>query len=78
VAILFRETSDGSTKVSLRSAGDANVNAVARQFGGGGHIKASGALIPERLVQVRPRVLEATRAALRDAGMGFRSPSARA
>jgi bifunctional oligoribonuclease and PAP phosphatase NrnA len=74
VAILFRETSDGSTKVSLRSAGDANVNAVARQFGGGGHIKASGALIPEPLAQVRPRVLEATRAALREAGVDFRAP----
>jgi len=69
VAILFRETSDGSTKVSLRSAGEANVNAVARQFGGGGHIKASGALVPEPLAQVRPRVLEATRAALRATGM---------
>jgi bifunctional oligoribonuclease and PAP phosphatase NrnA len=74
VAILFRETADGSTKVSLRSAGDANVNAVARQFGGGGHIKASGALIPEPLAQVRPRVLEATRAELRAAGMDFRAP----
>jgi phosphoesterase RecJ-like protein len=74
VAILFRETADGSTKVSLRSAGEANVNAVARQFGGGGHIKASGALIPEPLADVRPRVLEATRAALREAGVDFRAP----
>ena len=77
VAILFRETSDGSTKVSLRSAGDANVNAVARQFGGGGHIKASGALVPEPLKQVRPRVLDATRAMLRAAGMETRAARSR-
>jgi bifunctional oligoribonuclease and PAP phosphatase NrnA len=61
----------------LRSAGEANVNAVARQFGGGGHIKASGALVPEPLAQVRPRVLEATRAALRAAGMSARARRAR-
>jgi len=72
VAILFRETSDGSTKISLRSAGAANVNAIARQFGGGGHVKASGALIGERLPAARERVLAATRAALDEAGLGFR------
>src|SRR5207248_10383844 len=38
VAILFRETSDGGTKVSLRSNGAVDVNAIARKFGGGGHI----------------------------------------
>jgi phosphoesterase RecJ-like protein len=66
VAILFRETADGSTKISLRSAGAADVNAIARQFGGGGHRKASGALIGAPLRDVVPRVLEATRAALRE------------
>jgi phosphoesterase RecJ-like protein len=66
VAILFRETADGSTKISLRSAGAANVNAIARQFGGGGHRKASGALVGAPLGDVVPRVLEATRAALRE------------
>jgi phosphoesterase RecJ-like protein len=68
VAILFRETADGSTKISLRSSGDANVNRIAREFGGGGHRKASGALIPGRLADVVPRVLEATRRALSEDG----------
>lgn len=72
VAILFRETSDGATKVSLRSAGDVDVNTIARQFGGGGHVKASGALLAERLATARPRVLEATRAALEESGAAFR------
>jgi phosphoesterase RecJ-like protein len=76
VAILFRATSDGSTKVSLRSSGAVNVNAIAREFGGGGHVKASGALVGARLDDVRARVLEATRAAVREAGLTFRSARA--
>lgn len=67
VALLFRATSDGGTKVSLRSSGNVNVNAIARQFGGGGHMKASGALIGRPLQDVLPLVLEATRAAVRHA-----------
>ncbi|HYW08997.1 MAG TPA: bifunctional oligoribonuclease/PAP phosphatase NrnA [Longimicrobium sp.] len=62
VAMLFRETSDGSTKVSFRSNGAADVNALARLFAGGGHVKAAGALIPGRLDEVVPRVLAAARA----------------
>lgn len=68
VAILFRETADGSTKVSLRSAGATNVNAVARQFGGGGHVKAAGAMIAGPPATVRPRIIAAVRAALDEAG----------
>lgn len=71
VAILFRETADGATKVSLRSTGDIDVNAIARVFGGGGHIKASGAVLPERLPAARARVLDAARAAVaRSRGTG--------
>lgn len=73
VALLFRETSDGSTKVSFRSTGDVNVNAVARAFGGGGHEKASGALIAGRMDEVQPRVLDAVREAVGAAGVGFRT-----
>jgi len=45
VALLFRELPDGRCKISLRSNGPADVSAVAREFGGGGHVKASGALV---------------------------------
>ncbi|HEX7089844.1 MAG TPA: bifunctional oligoribonuclease/PAP phosphatase NrnA [Longimicrobiales bacterium] len=65
VALLFRELADGATKVSFRSAGDVDVNALARRFGGGGHVKAAGALIPAPLERVRAEVLEATREAVR-------------
>ena len=74
LAILFRETADGATKISLRSAGAVDVNAIARQFGGGGHVKAAGALISERIDTARARVLDAARTALRDAGLTFRPP----
>jgi bifunctional oligoribonuclease and PAP phosphatase NrnA len=74
LAILFRETMDGSTKISLRSAGAVDVNAIAREFGGGGHVRAAGALMSDRVDVARPRVLEAARAALREAGLTFRAP----
>ena len=45
VGILLRELPDGMTKISLRSTGSVDVNALARAFGGGGHQKASGALV---------------------------------
>jgi bifunctional oligoribonuclease and PAP phosphatase NrnA len=65
VAITFRETLDGATKVSFRSNGDTDVNAIAREFGGGGHVKAAGALIGGPMETTRPRVLDAVRKALR-------------
>ncbi|MFW6079850.1 MAG: DHH family phosphoesterase [Gemmatimonadota bacterium] len=65
VALLFRQVKDGSTKVSLRSNGDVDVNAIARRFGGGGHIRASGALIGEPLDAARGEVLDAVRDVVR-------------
>ena len=66
LAILFRETSDGGTKISFRATGDTDVNELARQFGGGGHVKAAGALISDPLPKARERVLEAARLALKN------------
>lgn len=63
VALLFRQTG-GSTKVSFRSNGATDVNAIARTFGGGGHVKAAGALMGGSLAKNRDRVLEAVKAAV--------------
>ncbi len=49
VAALFSETADGQAKVSLRSRERVDVNAVCRQFGGGGHRLASGAKVSQPL-----------------------------
>jgi bifunctional oligoribonuclease and PAP phosphatase NrnA len=65
VAILFRETKEGDTKISFRSNGAADVNAIARQFGGGGHVRAAGALVSGPLSVVVPPVLDAVRTALK-------------
>lgn len=65
VALLLRETADGSTKISFRSNGDVDVNAIARRFGGGGHIRASGALVGMPLATAEPEVLDAVRDAVR-------------
>jgi len=61
VALFFRDLGYGKVKVSFRSTGDVDVNRLAKQFGGGGHEKASGALIPGSLEDVMARVVEATR-----------------
>lgn len=67
VGILFRETARGGTKISFRSNGEVDVNALARRFGGGGHTKAAGALVERKLPEVREEVLEMTREAIRSA-----------
>lgn len=61
VALLFRETGPQETKLSLRSSGATNVNRVARQFGGGGHVKASGATVSLGLEEAVRQVLAAVR-----------------
>ena len=70
VGILFRETVKGGTKISLRSNGAVDVNALARQFGGGGHVRAAGAVVERSLPIVREEVLEATRIAVRGGAGG--------
>jgi phosphoesterase RecJ-like protein len=64
IALLFRETARGFTKISFRSTGGLDVNVLARQFGGGGHVKASGALVEGPLEEVRESVLESVRSVL--------------
>ncbi len=61
MALFFRDLGYGKVKVSFRSTGDVDVNAFARQFGGGGHAKAAGALIVGSLDNVRERTIDAAR-----------------
>lgn len=59
VVLFLREVSPGLCKVSARSKTSYNVNALARQFGGGGHVKASGATIEGELGAVMARLVAA-------------------
>jgi phosphoesterase RecJ-like protein len=64
VVLYLRETEPGTCKLSARSKTRFDVNALARQFGGGGHVKAAGATIAGRLAEVRARVVAAAERAL--------------
>lgn len=44
--VVMRETKDGAVKASMRST-KFNVSAVAKSFGGGGHVKAAGFATPD-------------------------------
>jgi phosphoesterase RecJ-like protein len=61
VAMLFRDLGHGKVKVSFRST-DTDVNEIAKKFGGGGHARASGALIAGTLDDVKEQVIAAARA----------------
>ena len=64
VAVLFVELEPEVTKVSLRSRTDFNVQAIAAQFGGGGHKAASGVTFKGTLEEAQVAVLGAVQAAL--------------
>lgn len=66
VACVFEEIEPELTRLSLRSKSeDVDVNAIAGQFGGGGHRAAAGARIAGAPLTVQRRVLSAIRKALK-------------
>lgn len=65
MALFFRDLGHGKVKVSLRSTGDVDVQQFARRYGGGGHRKASGAMLAGALDVVRTQVVHDARAYLR-------------
>ncbi len=65
--LLFRENAPGRVKISARSKGTFDVNALLKPFGGGGHLRAAGADLPgpfeetaERVIGAAVRTLEAS------------------
>lgn len=61
LALLFREVASNRTKVSFRSTEGVDSQQLARQFGGGGHVRAAGALVPGAVDEVQRTVVEAAR-----------------
>ena len=57
LALFFRDLGHNKVKVSFRSTGTVDVQRFARAYGGGGHAKASGALLTGSLVAVREQVV---------------------
>lgn len=71
VGLFFRALSSTRTKVSLRSNGDVDVSAIAQEFGGGGHAKASGVVLELGLEDAVRAVVDRVRpAALEVSGRG--------
>jgi bifunctional oligoribonuclease and PAP phosphatase NrnA len=65
VACVFEELEPELTRISLRSKSPrVNVNEVAAQFGGGGHMAAAGARIPGKPLAVQRQVIAAVKRAL--------------
>lgn len=66
VELLFvaRDSRDGGIRVSLRSKGRVDVNALAAGFGGGGHRQASGFTATGSLEELEARLVAACTAAL--------------
>lgn len=59
VSISLMEVKKRQYKISMRSKGTVNVNAVASAFGGGGHVLASGCMIFGELEEVIERLTDA-------------------
>jgi phosphoesterase RecJ-like protein len=57
IAVFFRELDHG-VKISFRSKGDKDVCSLAAQYGGGGHMNASGACASGHLDDVKKDVLD--------------------
>ena len=56
VSVSMMEIKKRQYKISLRSKGTVNVNAVASKFGGGGHILASGCMLSGELEEVIEKI----------------------
>jgi phosphoesterase RecJ-like protein len=52
--VFFKENGPGDWRVSMRSKGEIDVNAIAREFGGGGHVNASGCSASGALADLKP------------------------
>ncbi|MCX8074906.1 MAG: bifunctional oligoribonuclease/PAP phosphatase NrnA [Clostridia bacterium] len=59
VAVYVRGKSDGSLKVSMRSAGKVKVSDIAIAFGGGGHARAAGYTMKDEINVGKKKLLEA-------------------
>ncbi|MCB9473933.1 MAG: DHH family phosphoesterase [Candidatus Delongbacteria bacterium] len=66
ISLLFTETSASSCKVSLRSKGRYDVNALAAGFGGGGHRNAAGLTLALPVEEGRALIEEAAVALVKD------------
>jgi phosphoesterase RecJ-like protein len=58
IAMIFLENGNNEIKISFRSEGNIDVNELAKEFGGGGHRQASGAIVSGKLEKVIETVVK--------------------
>lgn len=58
IGILLKEKGNNEIKVSLRSKNYADVSAIAKIFGGGGHIRAAGCTINDSIENAKSKIVE--------------------
>ncbi|MDF2725503.1 MAG: bifunctional oligoribonuclease/PAP phosphatase NrnA [Paenibacillus sp.] len=58
VALLFKQTDEQTVKVSFRSNGQVDVAALAKSFGGGGHVRAAGCTMTGDLAHITDVVVK--------------------
>ena len=63
-AFILVEQTSGQAKASLRSRGPVDVAAIARSFGGGGHVQAAGAMLPGPVPEAQQQLISSLRTAL--------------
>lgn len=64
VGMLFKQRNELTVKVSLRSAGKVDVSQIAKRFGGGGHVRASGCTVTGEIDDIVQKFVEAVNAEL--------------
>ena len=69
--VMFKERSDGTTKLSLRSVQPINVAVLAQRWGGGGHAQAAGATLHMSPEQAEREVLPQLRALVAEESFKF-------
>ncbi|HNU95097.1 MAG TPA: bifunctional oligoribonuclease/PAP phosphatase NrnA [Bacillota bacterium] len=68
VAVALREVGPETIRVGLRSKQCVDVASVASEFGGGGHVRASGCTIQGTMDEARSKLMPSLERALREAG----------
>jgi phosphoesterase RecJ-like protein len=71
----FKKQAPGEWRVSMRSKGDVDINAIAKEFGGGGHKNASGCSAAGSLAELRALFERKITAAIERAAVTNRAPS---
>ncbi|MDR0879320.1 MAG: bifunctional oligoribonuclease/PAP phosphatase NrnA [Clostridioides sp.] len=66
IGILFKQKGDKEFKISLRSKNTVEVSQIAKKFGGGGHVYASGCTVHGKLEDVKEMVISEAVKALDD------------